>query len=116
MESRETALIAAQAAFDKKAEDIVVLDLTGLSDMTDYFVVATVANNRQADAVIDEIEDLVYEKCSEKPFSVEGRAQCTWTLMDYGHVIVHVFTPETRDHYRLESLWGDAPRVELDLA
>ncbi len=116
LESRETAIVAAQAAFDKKAEDIVVMDLTGISDVTDYFMICTVSNNRQADAVIDEIEDLVYEKCSEKPFSIEGRAQGQWTLLDYGHVIVHVFTPETRDHYRLETLWGDAPRVELDLA
>ena len=115
LESRETAIVAAQAAFDKKAEDIVVMDLTGISDVTDYFMICTVSNNRQADAVIDEIEDLVYEKCSEKPFSIEGRAQGTWTVMDYGHVVVHVFTPETREYYRLESLWGDAPRVDLDL-
>ena len=115
MDSRETVLAAAQAAYDKKADDIIGIDLKGYTDVADYFLIITAANNRQMDAVIDEIEDRVYEKCSEKPFSIEGRAQGTWTVMDYGHVVVPVFTPETREYYRLESLWGDAPRVDLDL-
>ena len=106
---------AAQIAFDKKAEDIVVLDLTELSDVCDYYVVATGQNNRLVDAIVDEVEEKVREKLDEKPLSIEGREEKSWILMDYGSVLVHVFTPEAREFYRLEKLWGDAPRLELNL-
>ena len=106
---------AAQAAYDKKGEDVQVIDLTELSDVCDYFVLATGANNRQVDSIVDEIEEKVAEACGEHPFSIEGREQKTWMLMDYGSVVVHVFTPEARDFYRLEKLWGDAPQLPLDL-
>ena len=111
----ELARTAAQAASDKKAEDIIVLDLTGLSDVCDYFVIATGANARLVDSVIDEIEEKVAAAFGEKPFSIEGRRGGTWVLMDYGSVVVHVFTPETREYYQLEKLWGDAPALEVDL-
>ena len=113
VEAREVARVAAQAAYDKKAEDVVVLDLTELSDVCDYFVIATGSNRRLADAVIDEVEERVAKSCNEHPFSIEGRDEGSWILMDYGSVLVHVFTPEARDYYRLEKLWGDAPHVEL---
>ena len=106
---------AAQAAYDKKGEDVQVLDLTELSDVCDYFVLATGTNNRQVDSIVDEIEEKVAEACGEHPFSIEGREQKTWMLMDYGSVVVHVFTPEARDFYRLEKLWGDAPQLPLNL-
>ena len=106
---------AAQAAYDKKGEDVQVLDLTELSDVCDYFVLATGTNNRQVDSIVDEIEEKVAEACGEHPFSIEGREQKTWMLMDYGSVVVHVFTPEAREFYRLEKLWGDAPQLSLDL-
>ena len=66
-------------------------------------------------AKIHEIEEKVAEACGEHPFSIEGREQKTWMLMDYGSVVVHVFTPEARDFYRLEKLWGDAPQLPLNL-
>ena len=66
-------------------------------------------------AKIHEIEEKVAVACGEHPFSIEGREQKTWMLMDYGSVVVHVFTPEARDFYRLEKLWGDAPQLPLDL-
>lgn len=113
--AESVARTAAQAAFDKKAEDVQVLDLTELSDVCDYFVIATGANNRQVDAIVDEIEEKVAAACDEHPFSIEGREQKTWLLMDYGSVVVHVFTPEAREFYRLEKLWGDAPALELNL-
>ncbi len=109
------ARVAAQAAYDKKAEDVCVLDLSELSDVCDYFVIASGSNNRLCDAVVDEVEEKVAKTCGEHPFSIEGRDEKNWILMDYGSVIVHVFTPETRDFYRLEKLWGDAPQLELDL-
>lgn len=114
--AEEVARAAAQAAYDKKADDILVLDLTELSDVCDYFVIMSGSNARLVDSVVDEIEEQVAAQCGEHPFSIEGRDQRTWILMDYGSVIVHVFTPEAREYYRLERLWGDAPQLELALA
>lgn len=113
--AEQVARLAAQVAYDKKAEDIEVLDLSELSDVCDYYVIATGSNNRLVDSVIDEVEEKVREKLGEKPFSIEGREEKSWILMDYGSVLVHVFTPEAREHYRLEKLWGDAPKLELEL-
>ena len=113
--AEDVARAAAQAAYDKKGEDVQVLDLTELSDVCDYFVLATGTNNRQVDSIVDEIEEKVAEACGEHPFSIEGREQKTWMLMDYGSVVVHVFTPEARDFYRLEKLWGAAPQLPLNL-
>lgn len=115
IDSEEVARTAAYAASAKKAEDIVVLELGTLSDVCDYFVIATGSNKRLADAVVDEVEERVAASCGEHPISIEGRDEGTWILMDYGSVIVHVFTPEARDYYRLEKLWGDAPTLQLDL-
>lgn len=112
----DVARAAAQAAFDKKAEDIKVLDLCELSDVCDYFVIATASNNRLVDAVVDEIEEKVAKACAgEHPFAIEGRDEKTWILMDYGSVLVHVFTPEARAYYCLEKLWGDAAQLDLSL-
>lgn len=116
VDAEEVARAAAQAAYDKKGEDITVLDLTQLSDVCDYFVIVTGTNNRLVDTIVDEVEEKVAAACAgEHPFSIEGRDQRTWVLMDYGSVVVHVFTPEARDYYRLERLWGDAPQLDLDL-
>ncbi len=109
----EVARVAAAAADEKSADDICIIDLTELSDVCDYFVIATGSNTRLVDAVIDEVEEKVAAACGEHPFSIEGREQRDWILMDYGSVVVHVFTPEARDYYRLEKLWGDAPQLEL---
>lgn len=110
----DVARIAAEAAEFKGAEDVCIIDLTELSDVCDYFVIATGSNTRMVDAVVDEIEESVAKNCNgEHPFSIEGREERSWILMDYGSVIVHSFTPEARTYYRLEKLWGDAPVVEL---
>ena len=111
----ELAKVAATAADDKKATDILVLDLTDKSDVCDYFVICTVANNPMMDAVVEAVEEKVRINCGEKPLSVEGRAGATWVLVDYGAVVLHVFREEAREFYRLERLWGDAPHVHLDL-
>lgn len=111
----ELARTAAIAADDKKATDIVVIDLTRESDVCDYFVICTATSKPQADAVLEAVEEKVRLNCNEKPLSIEGRAGSNWTLVDYGAVVVHVFRPEARDYFRLENLWGDAPRVDLNL-
>lgn len=111
----EIARVAAIAADGKKATALCLIDLTEASDVCDYFLICTGQNKRLVDSVVDEVEERVRLNCGEKPLSIEGRAEGSWVLMDYGSVVVHVFTPETRDYFRLEKLWGDAPRVELGL-
>lgn len=109
----EVARAAAEAADFKGAEDISIVDLTELSDVCDYFVIVTGNNTRMADAIVDEVEEKVAKTCGEHPFSIEGREERSWILMDYGSVVVHSFTPEAREYYRLEKLWADAPLVEF---
>lgn len=111
--SRECALIAARAADEKKATDIMVQEVGALIGVTDYFVIATAANNRQVEAIIDEIEEAERVQAHVKPIHREGTQDGTWSLLDYGSFVVHVFQPETREFYRLEALWNDAPVVDL---
>lgn len=110
---RECAIIAAQAADEKKATDIMVQEVRELIGVTDYFVIVTAANNRQVDAIIDEIEDKLREDADIKPTHREVSPDGSWSLLDYGNIVVHVFMPETREYYRLEALWNDAPTIDL---
>ena len=110
---RDMAIIAARAADDKKATDIVVQNVGDLIGVTEYFVIVTAANNRQVGAIIDEIEEKERELAHEKPLHREETRDGSWELLDYGSVVVHVFQPETREFYRLESLWNDAPVMDL---
>ena len=111
----EVARVAALAADDKKATDILVLDLSGLSDICDYFLICTAQNRPQMDAVVDGIREKVAKNCELHPISSEGRQGANWVLIDYGATVVHVFRPESREYFRLERLWGEAPRIPLGL-
>ena len=111
--SQEWAEIAAIAASDKKAEDIVAIDVHELLVVTDYFVICTGRNDRQVRVIADEIEDQLREKGGIKPIGREGADEGKWVLLDFGDLVIHVFQPEERDFYRLEKLWGDAPRLAL---
>ena len=111
--ARECALIAARAADEKKATDILVQDVRELVSITDYFVIVTAANSRQVDAIIGEIEDALIEQAHLKPSHTEDSRDGSWSLLDYGDVVVHVFMPEAREYYRLEELWNDAPTLDL---
>ena len=111
--SRECALIAARAADEKKATDIMVQEVRDLIGVTDYFVIATAANNRQVEAIVDEIEEAERVQGGCKPLHREGTQDGTWSLLDYGDIVVHVFQPETREYYRLEALWNGAPVIDL---
>ncbi len=111
--SRECAIIAARAADAKKATDIMVQEVGCLVSVTDYFVIVTAANSRQVEAIVDEIEERVRLDAGRKPLHREGTRDGLWSLLDYGDFVVHVFQPETRDYYRLEDLWNDAPLVDL---
>ena len=110
---REMAIIAARAADEKKATDIVVQNVGEIISVTEYFVIVTAANSRQVSAIIDEIEEREREEAGVKPLHREETRDGSWELLDYGSVVVHVFQPETREFYRLEALWNDAPVMDL---
>jgi ribosome-associated protein len=113
MTPEEIALAITEFASDRKALDIVQLDLRGIISYTDYFVICTGRSDRQAKAIHDGIHFGMKEEHGLLPSRVEGVTQAQWILMDYGDVVVHVFTPEMREYYRLEQLWGEAPALEL---
>jgi len=103
---------AGELALERKAQDVVVLDLTGISSATDYFLLATGSSDVQVKAIAEHIlEEL--KKSGDRPEHVEGMAGGRWVLLDYIDYVVHVFHPQARDFYQLESLWGDAPRLEM---
>ena len=113
MAPEEIALAVAELASDRKALDIVQLDLRGMISYTDYFVICTGRSDRQAKAIHDSIHMGMKTEHDLLPRRVEGLTQASWILMDYLDVVVHVFTPETREYYRLEQLWGEAPALAL---
>lgn len=110
---RDYAIIAARAADEKKATDIVVQNVGDIISVTEYFVIVTAANNRQVNAIIDAIEEAERIQAHIKPLHREETKDGSWELLDYGSVVIHVFQPETREYYRLEALWNDAPVMDL---
>jgi ribosome-associated protein len=104
---------AVSAALDKKAHDVVVLDLRDTPAFTDFFVLCSGQTQRQAKAIADAVEDAL-RAAKVRPAHVEGYDRADWILMDFFTFIVHVFTPQTREFYSLERLWGDAKRIEVD--
>ena len=102
-----------EAALDKQAEDPVVLDLRGLSDVTDFFLICHGNSDRQVRAIVDSIEERLRREFERRPSHVEGRRSGHWVLMDFVDFVVHVFQSDRRQFYRLERLWGDAPSVDI---
>ena len=102
-----------ELAADRKAIDIVQLDLRRIIGYTDYFVICSGRSDRQTKAIHDGIHQGLKEQYGVLPRRVEGLTQARWILMDYLDVVVHVFTPEMREYYRLEQLWGEAPVTAL---
>jgi ribosome-associated protein len=100
----------------KQAADIVVLDMRGMVAYTDFLVLCTARNQRQAKAIHDDVRETMKREEGLAPDHVEGERDAEWILVDYLDAILHVFSPEAREYYRLETLWGEAPRLELDLA
>jgi ribosome-associated protein len=103
---------AVSAALDKKAADVVVLDLRHTPAFTDFFVLCSGHTQRQVKAIADAIEETL-RAARVRPAHVEGYERAEWILMDFFTFIVHVFTPQTREFYSLERLWGDAERIEV---
>jgi ribosome-associated protein len=108
-----TWLIAAQAADAKKASDVKVLDLREMMSFTDHFVLATGGNPRQVQAIADEVGQQVAEQEGRKPLSVEGYKNAEWVLIDYGDLVVHIFSEPARRFYDLERLWRTAKEIDF---
>lgn len=109
--SRETALKAAQAADDRKGDNIIVLDVSEVSYLADYFVIVTGFSQAQLRAIYQAIADQVEVELQRVPLRVSGQTEGNWVLLDYGDVIIHILRPEERDFYKLEAFWGHAERV-----
>ncbi len=109
----ELASAVMRLAADRKGLDIVQLDLRGVIGYTDYFVIVTGRTERQTKAIHDAVHAGMKSEYGRLPRRVEGLTGARWILMDYLDVIVHAFTPDTREYYRLEQLWGEAPATRL---
>jgi len=105
--------VAAHAALEKKAINLVVLDLQGLSSVADFFLVCSARSTPQADTIAEAVRGALRAE-GVRPRHGEGSAESGWLLLDYGDVVVHVFLEETREFYALERLWGDAPLVSVE--
>jgi len=103
---------AVEAIQEKKAEDIVVLDVRGIASFTDYFVICTGTSHRQIETITDAVNESL-RGLSKKPVHVEGFPRGEWVLMDYIDFVVHIFTRSSREYYDLERLWGDAEKLAV---
>ena len=113
MDNRETALLIAKILDSKKALDVTIIDLAEASGFADYFVIASAGNIRLLSALADEVED----KLAEKEIFInhkEGENSSGWILLDYGDIIVNLFTEEQRQRYNIEKIWGDCIRVDFE--
>jgi ribosome-associated protein len=111
--ARELALVAANAAADKLATDIVLIDVSERLAITDVFVIATGSSERQVEAIVDEVEARMRE-VGAKPLRREGRRDDRWVLLDYAEIVVHIQHTEERAYYALERLWRDCPMIEFN--
>jgi ribosome-associated protein len=109
----QRACLVAKSAIDSKAENVVVLDLSGVTTEFDYFVIATGASRRQVHTIVEEA-DAALRAVGDERMGLEGYESSKWVVQDYGDVIVHVFDPATRDYYKLEELWADAEKIDWE--
>jgi ribosome-associated protein len=112
MDSKKLALTCRKLADNRKAENIEILDVRGLSSVTDFYVIASGTSDPHLRAIVDELTTKLRETSGLRPKAVEGGAAAGWVVLDYFDVIVHVMRPEVRERYDLEGLWGDAPRLK----
>jgi ribosome-associated protein len=112
LSTEEKTTLINQIVTDKKAMDVVVLDMARASSITDYFLICSGGSERQVQAIADAIDEQLRQSGSTA-LGIEGYREGRWVLMDYGDVIVHVFSQETRDFYDLERLWANVPKVDL---
>ncbi len=110
LDSKTTAKLIVDAAAEKKAENILMLDVHNLTTLADYFIICEGASDRQMNAIYENILDEL-KRADVPPYHREGTPGSGWILLDYGHVIAHIFSPDRRAYYKLEELWRDAPTV-----
>jgi ribosome-associated protein len=108
--------LAVAAALDKKAADLDVLEVGALTSIADYFVLCSATNERQAQAIADNVVERLREELKVRPLLIEGTTPGRWILLDFGDFVVHIFTEEMRRFYGLERLWGDAPNVTAEMS
>ena len=113
MTNKEYAILAAKKLSDKKAIDVTIIDITDKASFADYFVICSGSSERQVNALCDDIDDLMNEN-ELFAKSIEGKNGSGWILMDFGDIIVNVFTNEMRDRYNIEKVWGDCPTIEFE--
>jgi len=112
MDSRKLALLCRELADNRKAEDLVVLDVRKISSVTDFFVIASGTSEPHLRAIVDEITVKLRDEHDIRPRAVDGSLQAAWVVLDFFDVIVHIMRADVRERYDLESLWGDAPQVK----
>jgi ribosome-associated protein len=111
--SLKLALAAARAAAENGGQDVVVMDMTGITAWFDYFVIATGSSRRQLQAMADEIEQKLRTELNDRRMNLDGADDSRWVVLDYGTAVVHLFDDETRKFYSLEALWADSPKLDL---
>ncbi|MCD6339305.1 MAG: ribosome silencing factor [Verrucomicrobia bacterium] len=111
MDARALAIRCQELAEEKKAENPLILDLRGLSNITDYFLIAGGTSEPHLRAIVDWIVEKIQEEFGLKPAAIDGTYHTNWVVLDYFDVVAHIMRPETRARYDLEGLWGDAPRI-----
>ncbi len=114
IKATEKAKRISAAALDNKAEDVVVMDMRAVSNITDFFVISSASSTRRVQAIADGIEEALQNDALKKAH-IEGKKEALWVLIDYGDVIVHVFHSKMREFYNLERLWHDAPKERISL-
>ncbi|MBQ9156382.1 MAG: ribosome silencing factor [Eubacterium sp.] len=112
-ESRKMALMAVEALEDKKGADITILDISGISILADYFIIANGSNRNQVQAMSDGVEEALGQ-AGYVPKQIEGYQSAGWILLDYKDIIVHIFSPEDRDFYDLERVWRDGKEISKE--
>ena len=110
--SQHKAISAAQAALEKKASDVIILEVSELTSVADYFIIASGESERQVKAIAQNIEDRISTLYQGTP-QIEGAGTSTWILLDFGDMIIHIFKTDIREYYGLEKMWSDAPQVPL---
>ena len=113
MTIKDYALLAGKTLSDKKAQDIVIIDIQEKASFADYFVIASGGSERQVNALVDDVED-AFAKEGLFVKSIEGKQNSGWVLMDFGDIIVNVFTKEQREKYNIEKVWGDCNFIEVE--
>lgn len=109
----ENLQLAIKCAADKKAEKMVALDLRPVASFTEFFVICSAQNQRQVQAIADEISEQLKKQLKQSPVRIEGYSAAEWVLLDYGDFVFHIFDKDARDFYDLERLWRDAAKVDL---